>query len=65
MDVVRLSPSLIRSYTELKSAIADALGPNPGTGSLQAALASLQRLGFVWCPQVNGLRFSMSLASPR
>ena len=38
------------TYAELKSAIADGLGPNPGTGSLQAALASLQRLGFFWCP---------------
>ena len=44
----RSAPTL--SYAALKSAIADGLGPNPGTGSLQAALASLQRLGFVWCP---------------
>ncbi len=44
----RSAPTL--SYAELKFAIADGLGPNPGTGSLQAALASLQRLGFVWCP---------------
>ena len=38
------------TYAELKSAIADGLAPNADHEPVQAALATLQRLGFVWCP---------------
>ena len=38
------------TYAELKSAIADGVAPNADHEPVQAALATLQRLGFVWCP---------------
>ena len=38
------------TYAELMSAIADGLAPTPDPKSAPAALAALQRLGFVWCP---------------
>ena len=38
------------TYAELKAAIADGLAPNADHERVQAALADLQRLGFVWCP---------------
>ena len=44
----RTMPTL--TYAELKSAIEDGLSATPDPKSVPAALAALQRLGFVWCP---------------
>ena len=44
----RSAPTL--TYAELKSAVGAGLVPPPDPDSVQAALAALQRLGFVWCP---------------
>ena len=41
---------LTLTYAELKSAIEDGLAATPDPKSVPAALAALQRLGFVWCP---------------
>ena len=53
------------TYAELKSAIADNLAPNADHVHVQAALATLQRLGFVWCPpgQPSPVRYEAGIPS--
>ncbi len=51
------------TYGELKSAVAEGLAPNADPGQAQAALAALQRLGFVWHPpgQVPPVRYEADI----
>ncbi len=52
------------TYRELKSAVAEGLAPN-APGQAQAALAALERLGFVWHPpgQVPPVRYEAGIPS--
>ena len=53
------------TYEELKSAVAAGLAPNADPGQEQAALAALQRLGFVWRPpgQLPPVRYEPGIPS--
>ena len=59
----RFRPTL--TYEELKSAVTECLGPDPDPGPVQAALAALQRLGFVWRPpgQLPPVRYEPGIPS--
>ena len=59
----RTKPTL--TYEELKSAVKECLVPDPDPGSVQAALATLQRLGFVWRPpgQLPPVRYEPGIPS--
>jgi len=53
------------TYHELKSAVAEGLAPTAAAPEAQAALASLQRLGFVWHPpgQLPPVRYEAGIPS--
>ena len=53
------------TYEELKSAVAAGLAPNADPGQARAALAVLQRLGFVWRPpgQLAPVRYEPGIPS--
>ncbi|MCY4377058.1 MAG: AAA family ATPase [Spirochaetaceae bacterium] len=53
------------TYHELKSAVAEGLAPNAAAPQAQAALAALQRLGFVWHPpgQLPPVRYEPGIPS--
>ena len=53
------------TYAELKSAVAESLVPNAAPEQMQAALAGLQRLGFVWQPpgQLPPVRYEPGIPS--
>jgi len=53
------------TYAELKAAIADGLAPNADREHVQAALATCERLGFVWCPpgQPSPVRYEAGIPS--
>ena len=59
----RSRPTL--TYEELKSAVKECLAPDPDPGPVQAALATLQRLGFVWRPpgQLPPVRYEPGIPS--
>ena len=60
----RFQSTTALTYGELKSAVAEGLAPN-ALGQAQAALAALERLGFVWHPpgQVPPVRYEAGIPS--
>ena len=61
----RLQPTPALTYAELKSAIADGLAASADHEHVQAALATCERLGFVWCPpgQPSPVRYEAGIPS--
>ena len=61
----RFQSTPVLSYEELKSAVAGGLAPNREPASVQAALAALQRMGFVWRPpgQLPPVRYEPGIPS--
>ena len=62
---VRIQSMPTLTYGELKSAVAEGIAPNADPAQAQAALAALQRLGFVWHPpgQVPPVRYEAGIPS--
>ena len=61
----RLQRTPALTYAELKSAIADGLAASADHEHVQAALATCERLGFVWCPpgQPSPVRYEAGIPS--